>query len=292
MAFGTLTAKALEIIMLDSVRHALERVRKRRFSFESTTKEAKFGSETKMDFVTNVDRETQEFYLDYYGEILPDIGIIAEEGEFYLPCDMDRELHLVMDPIDGTSAFVRQQSHAISTMLALLEDGDEVIAAYIGDIVSREVYGFGPHTQDVYRFLSQTERIKLETDVSKPLSEQVVMIRRPVSYFSDAAQEVFAGEKSPYRSYILEGGSMGTQFARLWKGEIGGILLSTDSIAPWDLDPVVGITSQMGFVYLMVDPDTNKLRQIEVKPSMDKTTFEGEVLVVHESRLPEFEGLS
>ena len=55
-----------------------------------------------------------------------------------------------VDPLDGTKAFVRRQSHGVGTMVALVEQG-RVVSAYVGDINTQEIYGYRPGSRAVHR---------------------------------------------------------------------------------------------------------------------------------------------
>jgi fructose-1,6-bisphosphatase/inositol monophosphatase family enzyme len=52
-------------------------------------------------------------------------------------------LLLTVDSLDGTKAYVRKQFHGIGTMVSLVCDCN-VIAAYVGDLMTQEIYGFRP----------------------------------------------------------------------------------------------------------------------------------------------------
>ena len=49
--------------------------------------------------------------------------------------------YITVDPLDGTKAFIRRQSHGVGTMVAMVEEG-QVVSAYVGDVNTQEIYGF------------------------------------------------------------------------------------------------------------------------------------------------------
>ena len=90
-----------------------------------------------------------------------------------------------------------------------------------------------------------------------------------------------------FKKYQVGSGGIGISMARLWKGEVGGIVLSPNNDTPWDLNPVVGISKQMGFKFIpMLDDDS--IHQ-ELMPALITTTRRSyELLVIHKSRFDEF----
>src|SRR5581483_2209379 len=98
------------------------------------------------DFVTNVDRGAQEIYRRKLTEWFPCWGIVGEEDGLNIPYKLyDGDMYFTVDPLDGTKAFIRQQSHGIGTMIALVKN-DTVIAACVGDIMTGELYYFRPQS--------------------------------------------------------------------------------------------------------------------------------------------------
>lgn len=73
------------------------------------------------DLVTNIDKETEAFFIDKIRTHYPDHRILGEEGHGHELATMDG-IVWVIDPIDGTMNFVRQQSFfAIS--IGIFADG-------------------------------------------------------------------------------------------------------------------------------------------------------------------------
>ena len=105
------------------------------------------------DVVTDADHDAHAIYLKLLRECFPGIAIIAEEEEAE---GGEPETYFTVDPLDGTKAFVRRQSHGIGTMISLVDRG-QVIAAYVGDVMTQEVFGFRPGSPHVHR-ISEFDR--------------------------------------------------------------------------------------------------------------------------------------
>jgi myo-inositol-1(or 4)-monophosphatase len=105
-----------------------------------TSFEEKLNIETKTnpnDLVTNMDKETEQFFMDKITETFPGHRILGEEGMGHEVKDL-KGIVWIIDPIDGTMNFIHQQRNfAIS--IGIFEDG----IGYIGmvyDVVHDELY--------------------------------------------------------------------------------------------------------------------------------------------------------
>lgn len=89
------------------------------------------------DLVTNIDKETESFFVNNIQEHFPDHHIIGEEGHGQ-KIDQTNGVLWIIDPIDGTVNFVHQQRNfAIS--IGIYENGKGKLG-YIYDVVQDELY--------------------------------------------------------------------------------------------------------------------------------------------------------
>ena len=126
-------------------------------------------------------------------------------------------------------------------MLALVEQG-QVTSAYIGDVNTHEIYGYRPGSRSVHR-ISEYETSEQLTHVSRPVAEQYALLRDPPEAYSPASRALLAR----FKSYEVEGGSIGIWLARLWKREVGAALLLPGMETPWDTAPIIGISKMLGY---------------------------------------------
>ncbi|AZB42782.1 inositol monophosphatase family protein [Bacillus sp. FJAT-42376] len=114
------------------VKEAGERIRR---SFKSS-----LSIQTKSnpnDLVTNMDKETEQFFISKINQTYPDHRILGEEGYGHKIEDSQGVIWII-DPIDGTMNFVHQQRNfAIS--IGIYEDGIGMIGL-IYDVVHDELY--------------------------------------------------------------------------------------------------------------------------------------------------------
>ena len=283
MTYGDLNCHATGILIKEMARRALIELRKQRTIFEAEHKDNpdKKGE----DFVTSADRAAQAIYLKTIRECFPLFGIVAEEEELIVPCLLDgANIYFTVDPLDGTKAYIRRQSHGIGTMISLVKNG-EVIAACVGDVMTQEIYYFRPNSNKVHRVSEFDTAETLTIDSNRSLKSQYVLLRDAPWEYSDSAQKT---ARFAFKNIEVGGGSIGISFARLWKGEVGGIILLPITETPWDLSPVVGISKKLGFRFFDIsDRTTGALIESPPAIKMQKYHRELETIVIHESRIEE-----
>lgn len=263
------------IALKEMVRRAILEIRRQRFIFEAQMKPHYDGEKT--DLVTTADREAQRIYLKMLRECFPGFGIIAEEDELREECTLDRPLYFTLDPLDGTKAFGRRQSTGVGTMIALLE-GTEVLSAYVGDVMTQEIYGFRPDSEKVHRISEYEVGETLQID-PRPLSKTLLSLRHsPWNYQTDVPRLA-----KKFREIEVEGGSIGVNYARLWKQETGALLLRPAHDTPWDCAPIIGISRKLGFVTLK--PEGDGFVEFDYLPPLNVTHRQHEILIIHRQHL-------
>lgn len=269
-------APAIGIILKEAVRRALLAIRKEKITFEATTKQGYDGNMN--DVFTSADKKAQEIYLRTLTECFLFAGVLAEED--YLRIDSKlpsgNTLYFTIDPLDGTKAFVRKQSHGVGSMIAMVYE-DEVISAYIGDVNTLEIFGFRPNSTNVHRIaeFDINENLSL-VPVNPVLNEQYILLREFSGHSKLALRTI-----DYMKDTSVDGGSIGTWFARLWKREFGALLIPPGKETPWDSTPIIGISQKLGYYfYRPNEVGTAWERYIPVLPTkiMDR---DHDMLVVH-----------
>jgi myo-inositol-1(or 4)-monophosphatase len=88
-----------------------------------------------MDFVTDIDKKTEQLLLDGLALILPESGFLAEEGTY---SHRGAVYNWIVDPIDGTTNFI----HGVSPFcisIALMEN-EELVIGIIYDPIRDECF--------------------------------------------------------------------------------------------------------------------------------------------------------
>lgn len=283
---GNVNPHILGIVMKEVVRRAITVIRAERFVFEAKAKTGYGGNLD--DMVTSADRKAQEVYVGMLKECFPLCGIIAEEKGLKVPCRIPgANLLFTVDPLDGTKAYVRKQSHGIGTMISLVSDGN-VIAAYVGDVMTQEIYGFRPGSKKVHRISEFDHSEQLRIDAKRKLSQQYILLRTAPEKHSCLIQRLISGDPKHrvFQDLDVTGGSIGASMARLWKGEVGAAVLNPGWETPWDMCPIVGISLHMDFVFLRAT-NQGKLAKFVPKFSIEVKKSQHDVLIVHKSRMKE-----
>jgi fructose-1,6-bisphosphatase/inositol monophosphatase family enzyme len=277
--FGILNGHATGIIMKELVRRALVAIRSERRTFEATAKEGYGGSMD--DVFTSADRAAQEIYVKSLRECFPLIGIVAEEDSLSIPCSGDTPMFFTVDPLDGTKAFVRRQSSGVGSMIALV-CRNKVVAAFVGDTNTQEIYGFRPGSNSVCRITEFSVSERLNSGDRAPLNTKYVLLRDRESAYSAVSQELI---RTGFRNITVEGGSIGTWFARLWKREVSAAIVPPSCETPWDFAPVGGISLALGYVFMRPNADETGWEEYQPEFVSQKRNRTHDLLVIHRDDL-------
>lgn len=96
---------------------------------------------SRLDLVTNIDKQIEQFYRQQIMQYFPDSSILGEEGA-KADITSATDLFWVIDPVDGTMNFVKQGAEFVS-MLAIYRN-QKPLLAYIYDVVTDQLYWGGP----------------------------------------------------------------------------------------------------------------------------------------------------
>ncbi|MBI2482742.1 hypothetical protein HYV74_01025 [Candidatus Uhrbacteria bacterium] len=288
-SFGECNEHLIGIFMKEVVRRALMEIRRQRVLYEARQKPGYDGGE---DIVTSADLAAQAIYLKSIRECFPTFGIVAEEGGDSPP-EPETPYYFTVDPLDGTKAFHRRQSHGVGTMLALVHQGatNAVVAAYVGDVNTEEIYGYRPDSARLHRISDFQTAETLSIPEGRPLNSQYALLRDPLYVYPDWVARVCGpvAVSGCFTGHEIEGGSIGIGMARLWKGEVGAYFLKPGMQTPWDLTPVVGISRHLGFVFLEANHTGTEFRRYAPNILPQPYRTDRVTVVLHASRLPEWE---
>ncbi|MDF1506738.1 inositol monophosphatase family protein [Robertmurraya sp. DFI.2.37] len=214
------------------IKEAGERIKK---SFKST-----LNIETKSnanDLVTNIDKETERFFITKIKERYPDHKVLGEEGNG----DTLKELSgvvWIIDPIDGTMNFVHQQRNfAIS--IGIYENGVGKIGL-IYDVVHDELYhaikGEGAYVNDM----------RLNTLGEVTVSQAIIGINATWVTPNRRIDPVILGavvkDARGTRSY----GSAAIEIAQVAAGRLDAYM--TLRLSPWDFAGGLVLIEEVGGV--------------------------------------------
>ncbi len=276
-SLGEVNGHIVGRLLKETVRRATVAIRNERLIFEAHGKVGNSG--TMDDVFTSADIKAQDVYVRLFAECFPGCGVIAEEGSFSVTAVDTTTPYFTVDPLDGTKAYIRRQSHGVATMVALVIDG-EVESAYVGDINTEEVYGYRPDSNHVHRITRLDTVEVIESEKPPNAFMGYALLRDPPDRYSSETRDLLG----KFKDYEVMGSSIGTWMARLWKREVCGVFIPPGWETPWDSTPIQGISRKLGYVYLRPD-GVGGWMPYSPQTAKQKYHRDHDVLVVHKNDL-------
>lgn len=196
------------------------------------------------DLVTNMDRQVEQFYHQQIKEAFPASVILGEEAQHHPARVPEQGMLWVVDPIDGTMNFVRQQTD-FATMIALFVNG-RLVRGYILDVPQNELFWGGPG-ELVHR---NKQQITVPANVS--LKEGLVQVSNGFILNDYARSKAIINASSGLRVF----GSAGISFIHLLTGRC---ILYMAKLKPWDFLPGVALAMGAGLQVGLLDHRPTRL---------------------------------
>jgi myo-inositol-1(or 4)-monophosphatase len=179
--------KELTLSVCDIARQAGAYIRQERNLFQQERVERKHAH----DYVSYVDKQSEQLIVTALQKLLPEAGYITEEGTARQADEASRnaELKWVIDPLDGTTNFLhRFPPYAVS--IALIQD-EEILLGVVYEICADECF-FAWKNGGAY-MATQSATITLHVG-SQPLSDALVCLQLPYdsNRYSPVAQSLIA----------------------------------------------------------------------------------------------------
>lgn len=200
------------------------------------------------DLVTNVDKQTEAFYVQQIRSAYPQAKICGEEGLGDTIDSLDGLVFFV-DPIDGTMNFVRQRAH-FATMIGVFWNGKPLTGA-IMDVMAHQLLVGGPQTAVTLngRTLSQLGTPTLASGLiginSSLFAQDAYHLQKLIEASSGARMT----------------GSAGIEFMQvIMKEQIGYI----SQLSPWDVAAGWAIGAGLGLEVRNLAGELPALREREV----------------------------
>lgn len=186
------------------------------------------------DPVTAADRDAETAIRALIAAAYPDHGILGEEHGH----EKGRSpMHWVLDPIDGTRAFITGGPQW-GTLIAL-NDGEKPVLGVLDQPFTQERWiGFGGKTE----LHARGEVRRLKTRACPTLKEAVISTTHPWSYFSDAEQKKFRAIDAKARMSRFGGDCYA--YGLLAMGLMDAVIEST--LQPWDIQALIPIVEGAG----------------------------------------------
>ncbi|MBC6147603.1 inositol monophosphatase family protein [Listeria innocua] len=190
------------------------------------------------DLVTNMDKETEAFFVKQIKEHFPNHRLFGEEGMSDDVTDLNG-IVWILDPIDGTLNFVEQQrDFAIS--LAIYQDGVGHLA-YIYDVARDELY-FAEKGKGATVNGKQIPKIDKEMDLQDALLIANLSVTRKFPTMWEAVKAS--------RGLRLHGAAS-LEYMDVATGRAGAYLSA--NLAPWDIAAGKIIVEELGGIVTRID---------------------------------------
>ncbi|KOS60209.1 inositol monophosphatase family protein [Lysinibacillus agricola] len=197
------------------------------------------------DLVTNMDKSVQNFFIQKIMEYYPTHQILGEESAEQFK-DTNREHVWVIDPIDGTANFVKQQDHFC--ILISYYENDIGKLGYIYDVMNKNLY-YAIENAGV--FLNNS---KLPTPPAISLQEGLVSIDVR-NWYGKASLERLATEAFDIRYF----GCGGIDSIHVITGKFAAFAASI--AGPWDIAAQRIFAKELGLCVSKFDgSDVNYLK--------------------------------
>jgi myo-inositol-1(or 4)-monophosphatase len=186
------------------------------------------------DPVTDADKGAERVMRDMIANTYPSDGIIGEE---YGERSGDNGFVWVLDPVDGTRAFIAGQP-LWGTLIALEHHGKPVVGILDQPFLDERFTGAGGMTE--LRNTSSTQRLK--TRGCAGLADAVITTTHPMLHFKDAERQRYFEVEKRCRLSRYGGDCYG--YALLAMGFVD-LVIETD-LKRWDIAPLVPIIEGAG----------------------------------------------
>lgn len=202
---------------------------------------------SKKDLVTNVDKEIEAFLTMRLKELYPQAKFLGEESDQDI--DLTQGEVWIIDPLDGTNNFVRQQKN-FGILCAYYVDGIGQ-EGYMVDVLARKIY-HGSRGKGV-TLNNEPFTIEYQQDFDNSLlsmsSDFLLSLKQPRELVKNSCGTRYIG------SCCIDG-------INVIEGRLGayGIRLSS----PWDIAPILIIAKELGLVCLNLDGTEKELTQKSV----------------------------
>ncbi|MHC5229665.1 inositol monophosphatase family protein [Enterococcus sp. LJL99] len=193
--------------------------------------------QNRTDLVTNIDEETQAFFIAKIKEKYPNDRILAEEKGFDTIDSLAGRVWII-DPIDGTLNFVLEKEN-FCIMLAIFDEGIGQLG-FIYDVMQDQLY-WGGKGYGVY--CNQT---KISAPENLTLSEGLLGMNAYM-HGDNVHQATIIGKKS---MGVRISGCAGLEFISMLKGNHIGYL---SNLSPWDYAAGIVLIEEFGFKFANIE---------------------------------------
>ncbi|HET9412467.1 MAG TPA: inositol monophosphatase family protein [Candidatus Saccharimonadales bacterium] len=242
--------------------------------------------------LTDGDLESHRCFVREFHELPEGFGCVGEEEDLRIECTFeDAEVRITFDAVDGTKVYAADYVFGSTVMIALVVN-DQVVAAYIADINSGDVFGYGPSTSEVRRWrdfdVARAGGEPLSTEFPGSLKDQPILLRNEREDYPPRVAAIARSTKHSggiFSRYVScdSGVSIGLSMVQLLCGHVGALVMASKRWSPWDDTPLIGLAKAMGMVFLRPISDGTTLEEFEPPLVEEVAPRDYVIFVVHRS---------
>ena len=186
------------------------------------------------DFVTNIDKASEEFIYKRLMDIIPEAGFLAEENTHFIKGET---YNWIVDPLDGTTNFIHGlYPYAVSIALTR---NSELVLGVIYEIGADEMFYAWENSG---AFCNEK---RIEVSLKNSLKDSLIATGFPYSDFSNMSSFLKSLEFFMENSHGLRRlGSAAVDLAYLARGQFEGFY--EYNLSPWDVAAGAIIVQQAG----------------------------------------------
>jgi fructose-1,6-bisphosphatase/inositol monophosphatase family enzyme len=197
-------------------------------------------------WVTPWDNWAQEVIIDELQRFNPEIGFKAEEDDI----DTKQEVYWTIDPIDGTSHFVRGNDYC-TTMIALVDHGVPVVGV-INDFM-RQIRYSAVSKQGAFAYNAA------RNELSAPLTSTRRIESAYVEIYTDETSEQGSSLRKKIEetgAYLLRTAACGHMMISIARGGMEGLVaLNSPYATEWDVAPGALLIHEAGGLVQNINSD-------------------------------------
>lgn len=221
--------------MADLIYRAGEQIRKRRGQDLTVEEKSSFR-----DLVTNVDKETEAFFVENIRAKYPTHKIMGEESKNNRFTSL-QGLIWVIDPIDGTMNFIKQGDN-FGIMISLFQDGVGLLG-YLYDVMKNKMC-FAVKDRGAY-----LDGVRLGRAEARGIGDSLLNI-------GDCVMRKEAAETKELLTKVLAFRSLGSAaLAEISVFEGKACAYLNYRLQPWDISPALVIAKELGYVCQTIKGD-------------------------------------
>lgn len=284
--YGKMNIHALTLLCKELLRRGVVTINHYRDNCDVMQKDTTYKSQ---DVVTIADSSVQDTILKSFIEVFgDDLFIVAEESDnidagikkMLESQDLKKcKLICVIDPIDGTKSFIKNEPAHFGPMFTIMTKTKEVLFSVVSSAwpfyyfyIRKGSRKGGWYIEDKDAALPESIASHIQMAPEKSIKDNYIHLRNGPGHFANKGFP-FNKIKSVFKDYDLGHGGIGLSFARLWRQHVSAFLFKCSYYTPWDMIPPLSITYSLGYKTYVIDKSDGLFHERNIDFSLEEKKF-------------------